>query len=215
LVANLRTAGYTPEEVDIVFGPRTSLRPHRRPDIRTERSSFQMPTYTSQRQNSDFWLSPEIAAKAPKDAQQFFQSAQGIAAPYNSGRSGTRLATPIKSLTHANRTSSRSYPGTYRLRIFVPKERSFYFGATSCMCSAFSCRPKITVVFDVDPNCGLGHAGSIASQARKRGCLDRGATHAISRVGSPHKESGTYRWAQWHLPITGTRIVMPQASRQA
>jgi len=31
---------------------------------------------------SDFWLSPEIAAKAPKDAQPFFQSAQAIAAPY-------------------------------------------------------------------------------------------------------------------------------------
>jgi glyoxylase-like metal-dependent hydrolase (beta-lactamase superfamily II) len=30
----------------------------------------------------DFWLSPEIAAKAPKDAQPFFQSAQAIAAPY-------------------------------------------------------------------------------------------------------------------------------------
>jgi hypothetical protein len=26
---------------------------------------------------SDSWLSPEIAAKAPKDAQPFFQSAQG------------------------------------------------------------------------------------------------------------------------------------------
>jgi glyoxylase-like metal-dependent hydrolase (beta-lactamase superfamily II) len=31
---------------------------------------------------SDFWLSPEIAAKAPRDAQPFFQSAQAIAAPY-------------------------------------------------------------------------------------------------------------------------------------
>jgi len=31
---------------------------------------------------SDFWLSPEIAAKAPKDAKPFFQSAQAIAAPY-------------------------------------------------------------------------------------------------------------------------------------
>jgi glyoxylase-like metal-dependent hydrolase (beta-lactamase superfamily II) len=31
---------------------------------------------------SGFWLSPEIAAKAPKDAQPFFQSAQAIAAPY-------------------------------------------------------------------------------------------------------------------------------------
>jgi hypothetical protein len=31
---------------------------------------------------SDFWLFPEIAAKTPKDTQPFFQSAQAIAAPY-------------------------------------------------------------------------------------------------------------------------------------
>jgi hypothetical protein len=31
---------------------------------------------------SDFWLSPEIAATAPKEAQEFFQSAHAIAGPY-------------------------------------------------------------------------------------------------------------------------------------
>jgi predicted glycosyltransferase len=31
---------------------------------------------------SDFWLSPEIGARAAKDAQPFFQNAQSIAAPY-------------------------------------------------------------------------------------------------------------------------------------
>jgi hypothetical protein len=41
-----------------------------------------MPRSTVAKEDSDFWLSPEIAAKAPKDAQPSFQSAQAIAAPY-------------------------------------------------------------------------------------------------------------------------------------
>jgi hypothetical protein len=36
--------------------------------------------------DSDFWLSPEVAAKAPKEAQEFFQTAQAVAAPYKKTR---------------------------------------------------------------------------------------------------------------------------------
>src|ERR1700694_4653354 len=41
-----------------------------------------MPMFTSRKPKATFWLSPEIASKAPKDAQPFFQSVQAIAAPY-------------------------------------------------------------------------------------------------------------------------------------
>src|SRR5438128_11807994 len=50
--------------------------------LRTESASFQNADVYVAKAESDFWLSPEIAAKAPKDVQPFFQSAQAIAAPY-------------------------------------------------------------------------------------------------------------------------------------
>src|SRR6202162_1579664 len=82
LVGNLRNAGYTPEEVDLVLV--THLHSDHVGGLTTHDGNRVFPNavvYVA-KEDSDFWLSPEAAAKAPKDAQQFFQSAQAIAAPY-------------------------------------------------------------------------------------------------------------------------------------
>jgi glyoxylase-like metal-dependent hydrolase (beta-lactamase superfamily II) len=82
LVGNLRSAGYTPEEVDLVLV--THLHSDHVGGLTTQDGNRVFPNaeiYVAKAE-SDFWLSPEIAAKAPKDAQPFFQSAQAIAAPY-------------------------------------------------------------------------------------------------------------------------------------
>src|ERR1700738_707322 len=82
LAGNLRSAGYSPEEVDIVLI--THLHADHIGGLTTQDGKRVFPNadvYVAKAE-SDFWLSPEIAAKAPKDAQPFFQSAQAIAAPY-------------------------------------------------------------------------------------------------------------------------------------
>src|SRR6266853_2742122 len=82
LAGSLRSAGYTPEAVDIVLV--THLHSDHAGGLTTQDGKRVFPNadvYVAKAE-SDFWLSPEIAAKAPKDAQPFFQSAQAIAAPY-------------------------------------------------------------------------------------------------------------------------------------
>src|SRR5580698_2486692 len=82
LAGSLRSAGYTPEEVDLVLV--THLHSDHVGGLTTQDGNRVFPNadvYVAKTE-SDFWLSPEIAAKAPKDAQPFFHSAQGIAAPY-------------------------------------------------------------------------------------------------------------------------------------
>src|SRR5258707_2297009 len=82
LAGSLRSAGYRPEEVDIVL--LTYLHSDHIGGLTTQDGKRVFPNadvYVAKAE-SDFWLSAEIAAKAPKDAQPFFQSAQGIAAPY-------------------------------------------------------------------------------------------------------------------------------------
>src|SRR5205807_2069990 len=82
LVDSLRSAGYAPEEVDRVLV--THLHSDHVGGLTTQDGKRVFPNadvFVS-KVESDFWLSPEIAAKAPKDAQPFFQSAQAIAAPY-------------------------------------------------------------------------------------------------------------------------------------
>src|SRR5271154_1873019 len=83
LANSLRSAGYTPEEVDLVLV--THLHSDHVGGLTTQDGNRVFPNaevYVAKAE-SDFWLSPEIAAKAPKDANsQFFQSAQAISAPY-------------------------------------------------------------------------------------------------------------------------------------
>src|SRR5207245_5284729 len=77
-----RIAGYPPAEVDIVLS--THLHSDHVGGLTPQDGKRLFPNadvYVAKAEN-DFWLSPEIAAKAPKDAQPFFQSAQAIAAPY-------------------------------------------------------------------------------------------------------------------------------------
>src|ERR1700682_1143021 len=82
LAGRLRRAGYVPEDVDLVLV--THLHSDHVGGLTTQDGQRVFPNaevYVAKAE-SDFWLSPEIAAKAPKDAQPFFQSAQAIAAPY-------------------------------------------------------------------------------------------------------------------------------------
>src|ERR1700674_5479332 len=82
LAGSLRSAGYTPEEIDIVLV--THLHSDHVGGLSNQDGKRVFPhadVYVAKAE-SDFWLSPDIAAKAPKDTQPFFQSAQAIAAPY-------------------------------------------------------------------------------------------------------------------------------------
>src|SRR6202048_1447272 len=81
LAGSLRSAGYSPEEVDLVL--LTHLHSDHVGGLTAQDGKRVFPNadvYVAKAE-SDFWLSPDIAAKAPKDAQPFFQSAHAIAAP--------------------------------------------------------------------------------------------------------------------------------------
>jgi len=123
LVGSLRSAGYTPEEVDLVLV--THLHSDHVGGLTTQDGKRLFPNadvYVAKAE-SDFWLSPEIAAKAPKDAQPFFQSAQAIAAPYIKAGKWHCMVTP------------RDIPAMN----FCQRDKKFCFGATSSMHSESNC----------------------------------------------------------------------------
>ena len=82
LAESLRGAGYVPEEVDRVLV--THMHSDHIGGLTTQDGKRVFPNAEVfvAKAESDFWLSPEIAAQAPKDVQPFFQAAQAIAAPY-------------------------------------------------------------------------------------------------------------------------------------
>src|SRR5437899_3889281 len=82
LAASLRSAGYMPEEVAIILATHLHSDPAGGLTLQEGTTDCTIAYVYIAKTDSDFWLSPEIAAKSPKDAQPFFESAQAIAAPY-------------------------------------------------------------------------------------------------------------------------------------
>src|ERR1700730_17454047 len=79
---NLRRAGYTTGQVDLIL--LTHLHADHVGGLTTRSGNRVFPNarvYVA-KADSDFWLSPEVAAKAPREAQEFFQTARAVAAPY-------------------------------------------------------------------------------------------------------------------------------------
>jgi len=70
-------AQVTHRKKSISFAHAPPFRSCRRPDHSGRMRVFQMPMLRREGE-SDFWLSPEIAAKAPRMRQPFFQSARAI-----------------------------------------------------------------------------------------------------------------------------------------
>ena len=82
LVANLRASGYSPDQVDVVLI--THLHADHVGGIYGADGSrvFRNAEIRMAKADSDFWLSTDIASKAPPDAQAFFKIARDAAAPY-------------------------------------------------------------------------------------------------------------------------------------
>src|SRR6476661_1680281 len=81
LAGSLRSAGYSPEEVDLVLV--THLHSDHVGGLTTQDGKRVFPhadVYVAKAE-SDFWLSPAIAAKAPKDGPPLFRGAHDTGAP--------------------------------------------------------------------------------------------------------------------------------------
>ncbi len=140
LAGSLRSAGYTPGEVDIVLV--THLHSDHVGGLTTQDGKRVFPNadvYVAKAE-SDFWLSPQIAAKAPKDAQPFFQSAQAIAAPYIKAGKWHTFSAPSQSSTACNSSRCLVIPRDIPAMNSRPRDKKSCFGATSSMHCASSCR---------------------------------------------------------------------------
>ena len=196
LAGNLRSAGYTPEEVDIVLV--THLHSDHIGGLATPDGKIVFPNadiYVA-KADSDFWLSPEIAAKAPKDAQQFFQSAQGIAAPYIKAGKWHTFSDSDQIVDGMQIVPLRGHtPGHTGYEFSSQGKKILFWGDVMHVQRLQLPDPKITVVFDVDPTAALATRDQLLRKLANEDVLIAGPHMLFPGLGRLHNESGTYRWA--------------------
>jgi len=195
LEGSLRSAGYTPEEIDIVLI--THLHSDHVGGLTTQDGKRVFPNadvYVAKAE-SDFWLSTEIAAKAPKDVQPFFQSAQAIAAPYikagkwhtfNGSESivdGMQLV-PLPGHT----------PGHTGYEFSSKGQKILFCGDIIHAQRVQLQHPEVTAVFDIDQNAAAATRLQLLPKLAREDVLIAGPHMPFPALGRLRKEGSRYSW---------------------
>jgi glyoxylase-like metal-dependent hydrolase (beta-lactamase superfamily II) len=196
LANNLRSAGYTADQVDLVLV--THLHSDHIGGLTTQDGQRVFPNadiYVAKAE-SDFWLSPEIAAKAPKDAKPFFESAQAIAAPYiKAGKwrtfsgsepvlDGVRLV-PLPGHT----------PGHTGYEFSSKGKKIFFWGDIIHAQRVQLQHPEVTVVFDIDPTVAAATRTRLLRKLAREDVVIAGPHMSFPGLGRLRKEGRGYSWA--------------------
>src|SRR6266478_1582536 len=196
LAESLRSAGYTPEAVDLVLI--THLHSDHVGGLTTQDGNRVFPNaevYVA-RAESDFWLSPEIAANAPKDAQPFFQSAQAIAAPYiKAGKWHTFSGSePIVDAVQPVPLPGHT-PGHTGYE-FSSKGRKILFCGDIVHAQRVQLQhPEVTVAFDIDPAAAAATRNQLLPKLAGGDVLIAGPHSSVfPPLGRLRKEGSGYSW---------------------
>jgi glyoxylase-like metal-dependent hydrolase (beta-lactamase superfamily II) len=196
LADSLHSAGYTPEEVDRVLI--THLHSDHFGGLTTQDGKRVFPNAEVfvAKAESDFWLSPEIAAKASKDAQPFFQSAQAIAAPYiKAGKwhtfSGTETAMDGVQLVSLHGHT----PGHTGYEFSSQGQKILFWGDTVHAQIVQLKHPDITVVYDIDHSAAAATRNQLLPTLAREAVVIAGPHMPFPGLGRVRKDGNGYIWA--------------------
>src|ERR1700731_3028492 len=195
LEGSLRSAGYTPEGVDIVL--LTHLHSDHVGGLTTQDGKRVFPNadvYVAKAE-SDFWLSPEIAAKAPKDAQPFFQSAQAIAAPYVKASKWHTFSgsEPIVDGMQIVPLPGHT-PGHTGYEFSSKRQRVMFWGDVVHAQRVQLPHPEVTVAFDIGQTAAAATRNQLLAELAREDVLIAGPHMPFPALGRLRKEGSGYSW---------------------
>jgi glyoxylase-like metal-dependent hydrolase (beta-lactamase superfamily II) len=196
LADSLHSAGYAPDEVDRVLI--THLHSDHVGGLTTQDGKRVFPNaevFVSKAE-SDFWLSAEIAAKAPKDAQPFFQSAQAIAAPYIKAGKWHTFSGSEPIVEDVQPVSLHGHtPGHTGYEFSSKGQRVLFWGDTVHAQIVQLRHPDITVVFDIDHPAAAAMRNQLLPTLAHEAVVIAGPHMPFPGLGRLRKDGNGYLWA--------------------
>jgi glyoxylase-like metal-dependent hydrolase (beta-lactamase superfamily II) len=196
LVDSLRKAGYGPEEIDRVLI--THLHSDHVGGLTTQdgKRVFPNPDVFVSKVESDFWLSPEIAAKAPKGVQPFFQSARAIAAPYIKAGKWHTFNDSEAIVDGVQLVSLHGHTPGHTGYEFSSRGQTILFWGDIIHAQIVQLRhPEITAVFDIDQTAAAATRNQLLPTLAREAVVIAGPHMPFPGIGRLRKEANGYVWA--------------------
>ena len=194
LPANLKAAGYTPEQVDEIYIT------HMHPDhvgglMAGDKRVFPNAVVRADKRDADFWLSQANLDKAPEAGKGFFQGAMASLNPYVAAGKfkpfdgNTELVPGVRALASHGHT-----PGHTTYLVESKGERLALIGDLIHVAAVQFPDPTVTIQFDSDSKAALAQRQKAFAAAAKGGYWVGAAHIAFPGIGHIQAAGKGYNW---------------------
>ena len=197
LVANLKAAGYQPEQVDEVYI--THLHPdHVGGLLAGDKPAFPNATVRADRHDADFWLSQAKMDQAPADAKDFFKGAMASLNPYIAAGKFKPFDGDTELVPGIRAQAARGHTAGHSIFVAESKGRKIVFWGDLMHVAAVQFEnPSVTIQFDTDSKAAAKERRKAFADAARHGYLVAGAHLAFPGVGRLRSQGAGYVW----LPV--------------
>ncbi len=194
LVANLKAAGYQPEQVDEIYIT------HMHPDhvgglMAGDKLAFPNAIVRADKHDVDYWLDEANMAKVPPEAQRFFQGAITSLKPYvDAGKlkafeGDTDLVPGVRAIARYGHT-----PGHTAYMIESRGEKMLAWGDLVHVSALQFNDPNAVIRFDVDTKAGAAQRNVSYTEAAKQNYWIAAAHNSFPGIGHVKAVKKGYTW---------------------
>ncbi len=201
LLANLKAAGYQPEQIDEVYI--THMHGDHAGGLAANgQRAFPNATVRAQKQEADFWLNPANAEKNPKQADAF-KGAMASLNPYVTAGKFSPFEGNVELVPGISSMSGKGHtPGHATYMVESKGQKLVLIGDLIHVAAVQLDRPQVTIAFDSDQKTAAAERRQAFDAAARAGYLIGAAHLQFPGIGHIVKDSKGYNF----IPVNYTQM---------